>query len=146
MKSLSKLSDLRGYDPTKYQTDVNSSFKNTSTPTCCNNCPSCRHETKFIRTENVGNDAFSLPRYSKNSNTGDCQSWQVGLTINLEERPHIARFWERLVRKRLLTLLGNPSAAARTFKCGAVRVDGKDELSKVGRDSSFKEYAAEAAQ
>ncbi len=88
----------------------------------------------IFRTQLPGNDKTFTPKaLERRLNTGDYKvKLQEGLTINLEERPHM-RILGRLVRKD--NAPGNPVAAHALSNAEMYAVDGKDELRSVGPPS-----------
>lgn len=129
------------YDLDNIKTDVNSSFKDKYSDYVVTTARVADNETKFIFVlENVGNDKTFTPKTLEELNTGDyCVKLQEGLTINLEERPHIAIFGKTGSKKTTtlqVILLQLTLSNAELYA-----VDGKDELRSVG--FIFKEYAAD---
>lgn len=129
------------YDMDNIKTDVNSSFKDKYSDFVVTTARVADNETKFIFVlENVGNDKTFIPRTLEDLNTGDYRvKLQEGLTINLEERPHIAIFGKTGSKKTTTLQVILLQLALSNAEMYAV--DGKDELRSVG--FIFKEYAAD---
>lgn len=131
------------YDLDNIKTDVNSSFKDKYSNYVVTTARVADNETKFIFVlENVGNDKTFTPKTLEELNTGDYRvKLQEGLTINLEERPHIAIFGKTGSKKTTTLQVILLQLALSNAELYAV--DGKDELRSVG--FIFKEYAADPA-
>lgn len=131
------------YDLDNIKTDVNSSFKDKYSDFVVTTARVADNETKFIFVlENVGNDKTFTPNTLEELNTGDYRvKLQEGLTINLEERPHIAIFGKTGSKKTTTLQVILLQLALSNAELYAV--DGKDELRSVG--FIFKEYAADPA-
>lgn len=129
------------YDLDNIKTDVNSSFKDKYSDFVVTTARVADNETKFIFVlENVGNDKTFTPKTLEELNTGDYKvKLQEGLTINLEERPHIAIFGKTGSKKTTTLQVILLQLALSNAEMYAV--DGKDELRSVG--FIFKEYASE---
>ena len=129
------------YDMDNIKTDVNSSFKDKYSDYVVTTARVADNETKFIFVlENVGNDKTFTPKTLEDLNTGDYRvKLQEGLTINLEERPHIAIFGKTGSKKTTTLQVILLQLALSNAELYAV--DGKDELRSVG--FIFKEYASE---
>lgn len=129
------------YDLDNIKTDVNSSFKDKYSDFVVTTARVADNETKFIFVlENVGNDKTFTPKTLEDLNTGDYKvKLQEGLTINLEERPHIAIFGKTGSKKTTTLQVILLQLALSNAELYAV--DGKDELRSVG--FIFKEYAAD---
>lgn len=131
------------YDLDNIKTDVNSSFKDKYSNYVVTTARVADNETKFIFVlENVGNDKTFTPKTLEELNTGDYRvKLQEGLTINLEERPHIAIFGKTGSKKTTTLQVILLQLALSNAELYAV--DGKDELRSV--EFIFKEYAADPA-
>lgn len=131
------------YDMDNIKTDVNSSFKDKYSDYVVTTARVADNETKFIFVlENVGNDKTFTPKTLEELNTGDYRvKLQEGLTINLEERPHIAIFGKTGSKKTTTLQVILLQLALSNAELYAV--DGKDELRSV--EFIFKEYAADPA-
>lgn len=129
------------YDMDNIKTDVNSSFKDKYSDYVVTTARVADNETKFIFVlENVGNDKTFIPKTLEDLNTGDYRlKLQEGLTINLEERPHIAIFGKTGSKKTTTLQVILLQLALSNAELYAV--DGKDELRSV--EFIFKEYAAD---
>ena len=129
------------YDMDNIKTDVNSSFKDKYSDYVVTTARVADNETKFIFVlENVGNDKTFTPKTLEELNTGDYKvKLQEGLTINLEERPHIAIFGKTGSKKTTTLQVILLQLALSNAELYAV--DGKDELRSVG--FIFKEYASD---
>ena len=129
------------YDLDNIKTDVNSSFKDKYSDYVVTTARVADNETKFIFVlENVGNDKTFTPKTLEELNTGDYRvKLQEGLTINLEERPHIAIFGKTGSKKTTTLQVILLQLALSNAEMYAV--DGKDELRSVG--FIFKEYASD---
>lgn len=129
------------YDLDNIKTDVNSSFKDKYSDFVVTTARVADNETKFIFVlENVGNDKTFTPKTLEDLNTGDYRvKLQEGLTINLEERPHIAIFGKTGSKKTTTLQVILLQLALSNAEMYAV--DGKDELRSVG--FIFKEYASD---
>ena len=120
------------YDMDNIKTDVNSSFKDKYSDFVVTTARVADNETKFIFVlENVGNDKTFTPKTLEELNTGDYKvKLQEGLTINLEERPHIAIFGKTGSKKTTTLQVILLQLALSNAEMYAV--DGKDELRSVG--------------
>lgn len=129
------------YDLDNIKTDVNSSFKDKYSDFVVTTARVADNETKFIFVlENVGNDKTFTPKTLEELNTGDYRvKLQEGLTINFEERPHIAIFGKTGSKKTTTLQVILLQLALSNAEMYAV--DGKDELRSVG--FIFKEYASD---
>ena len=129
------------YDLDNIKTDVNSSFKDKYSDFVVTTARVADNETKFIFVlENVGNDKTFTPKTLEELNTGDYRvKLQEGLTINLEERPHIAIFGKTGSKKTTTLQVILLQLALSNAEMYAV--DGKDEVRSVG--FIFKEYASD---
>lgn len=129
------------YDLDNIKTDVNSSFKDKYSDYVVTTARVADNETKFIFVlENVGNDKTFTPKTLEELNTGDYKvKLQEGLTINLEERPHIAIFGKTGSKKTTTLQVILLQLALSNAELYAV--DGKDELRSV--EFIFNEYAAD---
>ena len=129
------------YDLDNIKTDVNSSFKDKYSDFVVTTARVADNETKFIFVlENVGNDKTFTPKTLEELNTGDYRvKLQEGLTINLEERPHIAIFGKTGSKKTTTLQVILLQLALSNAELYAV--DAKDELRSVG--FIFKEYASD---
>ena len=123
------------YDMDNIKTDVNSSFKDKYSDYVETTAGSCRQrdEIHFRTWDNVGNDKTFTPKTLEELNTGDYKvKLQEGLTLNLEERPHIAIFGKTGSKKEPTTLQVILLQLALSNALELYAVNGKDELRSVG--------------
>lgn len=137
-----KIERLAGmYELETLKADVSSSFKNKYSNYVVTTARLSNNENEFIFTlEDLGSDKTFVPKSLDDLDIGNYNlKLQEGLTINLEDRPHLAIFGKSGSKKTTtlqLLLLELAVSQAKLYAC-----DGKNELRSI--DFIFTRYASE---
>lgn len=142
-----KIEKLAGmYQIENLKTDVSSSFKGKYSDYVVTTARVSDNETNFIFIlEDVGSDKTFVPKSLDDLDVGSYNiKLQEGLTINFEQRPHLAIFGKTGSKKTtvlqaiLLQLVVSQSKGLKPTQIYAI--DGKDELRSI--DFIFTRYAS----